>query len=93
MFPMFTKSVVPICKVPDVPFINGVVIPKDRGITIGDLIKGADNGSGFRGRKDNTGKYIYPQTIRKDNKSNCLVSINSEIIVLYNSHLSLLFSS
>ena len=24
---MFTKSVVPICKVPDVPFINGVVIP------------------------------------------------------------------
>jgi len=54
--------------------INGITIPEDKGITIGDLIKGADNGTGFRGRKGNNGKYYYPQTIRKDNKSNCLLT-------------------
>ena len=54
--------------------IDGVTIPEDRGITIGDLIKGAHNGTGFRGRMGNNGKYYYPQTIRKDNKSNCLLT-------------------
>jgi len=54
--------------------INGITIPEDKGITIGDLIKGADNGTGFRGRKGNNGKYYYPQSIRKDNKSNCLLT-------------------
>jgi site-specific DNA-cytosine methylase len=54
--------------------IDGVTIPEDKGITIGDLIKDADNGSGFRGRMGDNGKYYYPQTVRKDNKSNCLLT-------------------
>ena len=55
--------------------IDGVTIPEDKGITIGHLIKGADNGAGFRGRMGDNGKYYYPQTTRKDNKSNCLVTV------------------
>jgi DNA (cytosine-5)-methyltransferase 3A len=55
--------------------IDGIVIPQDKGITIGDLIEDAVNGTGFRGRKDETGKYVYPQTIRYDNKSNCLITV------------------
>lgn len=54
--------------------IEGVTVPEDKGIKIGDLIKGATNGAGFRGRKDSSGKYVYPQTTRQDNKSNCLVT-------------------
>jgi DNA (cytosine-5)-methyltransferase 3A len=54
--------------------INGVQIPEDRGITIGDIVNGAKNGAGFRGRKDKNGKYFYPKTIRIDGKSNCLVT-------------------
>jgi DNA (cytosine-5)-methyltransferase 3A len=54
--------------------IDGVTVPEDRGITIGDLIKGADNGTGFRGREGANRKYFYPQSTRKDNKSNCLLT-------------------
>lgn len=53
--------------------VDGITIPEDKGITIGDLIKDAVNGTGFRGRgKKND--YKYPQTIRTDNKSNCLLT-------------------
>lgn len=54
---------------------NGVQVPEDMGITIGDIIEGATNGVGFRGRKMNgSSKYSYPMTKRKDGKSNCLVT-------------------
>ena len=55
--------------------IEGVTVPEDKGITIGDLIPDAVNGVGFRGRKMNgSSKYSYPMTKRKDGKSNCLVT-------------------
>lgn len=55
--------------------INGVEQPNDLGIKISDVIPGAVNGAGCRGRMDkNTGKYEYPQTVRKDFKSNTLIT-------------------
>jgi DNA (cytosine-5)-methyltransferase 3A len=55
--------------------IEGVTVPEDRGITIGDLIPNAVGGVGFRGRKmKGDSKYSYPMTQRKDGKSNCLVT-------------------
>lgn len=54
-------------------FVENFQPPKDTGFKLGDVIEGAVNGSGFRGRgkKHN---YKYPQTIREDNKINCLVT-------------------
>lgn len=55
--------------------IAKIEVPQDMGIKIGDVIKDADSGAGFRGRKmgvDNF--YSYPQTVRRDKKSNCLVT-------------------
>jgi DNA (cytosine-5)-methyltransferase 3A len=53
--------------------IKNVELPKDLNIKLGDVINGAVNGVGFRGRKVN-GKWTYPKTVRTDNKSNCLVT-------------------
>jgi site-specific DNA-cytosine methylase len=55
--------------------IQGVKQPKDLGIKISDVIPGAVSGAGSRGRMNKkTGKYEYYLTIRKDNKSNTLVT-------------------
>lgn len=53
-------------------------------IKIGDVIPGAVNGAGYRGRKPRKGEevsvpltkggYFFPLTVRTDNKSNCLVT-------------------
>lgn len=60
-------------------FFKKFELPKDKNIKIGDIIRGAVNGSGFRGRKVN-GVYTYPQTIREDNKSNCLVTTLGSVV-------------
>ena len=49
-------------------------LPEDQNIKLGDVIKGAVNGCGYRGRKNKDGVYYYPQTIRTDNKANCLIT-------------------
>lgn len=55
--------------------IAKIEVPEDMNIKLGDVIKGAVNGVGFRGRKENGNNfYTYPQTTRRDNKSNCLVT-------------------
>jgi DNA (cytosine-5)-methyltransferase 3A len=59
--------------------IENIVLPKDMGIKLGDVIKGAVTGAGFRGRKigeDKNGKKIwaYPKTETENNKANCLVT-------------------
>lgn len=55
--------------------INQIEVPQDMNITLGDVIKGAVTGAGFRGRKvGGDDFYSYPQTIRQDKKSNCLVT-------------------
>lgn len=52
-----------------------ITIPKDKGISLSDVIENAVNGAGFRGRKMNKQDfYSYPLTVRKDNKSNCVVT-------------------
>lgn len=56
-------------------FAENIDVPKDMNIKIGDIIKGAVNGTGFRGRKiGNDKKYSFVQTIRNDNKCNCLTT-------------------
>lgn len=55
--------------------IAKIDVPEDMNIKLGDVIKGAVTGSGFRGRKmKGEDHYSYPQTFRDDNKSNCLVT-------------------
>lgn len=55
--------------------IAKIKVPKDKNITLGDVIKDAVTGTGFRGRKVNGNDfYTYPQTVREDKKSNCLVT-------------------
>jgi site-specific DNA-cytosine methylase len=55
--------------------IEGVTVPEDKGIKMGDLIPDAVGGVGFRGRKKKGElKYSYPMTQRNDGKSNCLVT-------------------
>lgn len=55
--------------------IAKIDVPEDMNVKLGDVIKGAVGGSGFRGRKMNGDEdYSYPQTFRQDNKSNCLVT-------------------
>jgi site-specific DNA-cytosine methylase len=55
--------------------IAKIEVPEDMNIKLGDVIKGAENGVGFRGRKvGGDDFYTYPQTTRRDNKSNCLVT-------------------
>ncbi len=54
--------------------IPGVTIPEDKHIYLDSIIPDAHTGSGFRGRKGEDNKYYYPQTFRKDMKSNCLVT-------------------
>jgi DNA (cytosine-5)-methyltransferase 3A len=58
--------------------IQGVKVPEDKGITLGDVIPGAICGVGFRGKKkdwkDKTEKVRYPMTIRPDLKSNTVVT-------------------
>ena len=58
--------------------IPNVTIPKDRGITLDSIIPGAV-ACGQRGRKikGKGDKYFYPLTLRKDGKSNCLVTSTS----------------
>ena len=55
--------------------IPNVTVPEDRGITLDSIIPGA-RGCGFRGRrfKDSGDKWVQHFTIRKDGKSNCLVT-------------------
>lgn len=55
--------------------IQDVNQPEDLGIKISDVIPNAVNGAGCRGRKNKTtDKYEYPMTVRKDNKSNTLIT-------------------
>lgn len=55
--------------------IGEIKIPQDMNIKLGDVIKGAVTGVGFRGRKlKGQDFYSYPKTVRNDNKSNCLVT-------------------
>ncbi len=55
--------------------IAKIEVPEDMDIKLGDVIKGAVTGTGFRGRKMNgENHYSYPQTFRDDFKSNCLVT-------------------
>lgn len=55
--------------------INKIEVPEDMNITLSDVIKDAVTGVGFRGRKVGTDDfYTYPQTVRQDKKSNCLVT-------------------
>lgn len=58
--------------------IKNVVLPQDMGITLGDVIPGAICGVGFRGKKknwsDKTEKVRYPMTVRRDLKSNTVVT-------------------
>jgi site-specific DNA-cytosine methylase len=55
--------------------IARIEVPNDMNIKLGDVIKGAKTGTGFRGRKIGENQhYSYPQTIRRDYKSNCLVT-------------------
>jgi len=58
--------------------IPNVIIPEDRGITLGDIIPNAVGGSGTRGIKIK-GMEGWPQkrTTRKDLKSNCLTKSTS----------------
>ena len=64
--------------------LKGVTLPKDKNIKLGDVIKGATSGCGYRGRdknkyKEPTREYYYPLTVRDDFKSNTiLTSIGSE---------------
>lgn len=55
--------------------IPGVTVPEDRGITLDSIIPGA-RGCGFRGRrfKETGDKWVIHFTIRKDGKSNCLIT-------------------
>jgi len=65
--------------------IPGVSIPKDMGIHLSDVIQNAIAGYGVRGRKnEETGKYEYYGTMRKDFKANCIVTKigNTGLIVL-----------
>jgi DNA (cytosine-5)-methyltransferase 3A len=52
--------------------IPDIVPPKDKGIKLSSIIKGA-KGYGVRGRKEN-GEYVQYGTSRKDGKSNCLTT-------------------
>ncbi len=55
--------------------IQNINVPKDMNIKLGDVIKDAVTGVGFRGRKlDGNDYYSYPKTERDDFKSNCLVT-------------------
>ena len=52
-----------------------ISIPKDKGIKLSDIIKNAEQGAGYRGRKlKGNDFYSYPLTVRKDHKSNCIVT-------------------
>jgi site-specific DNA-cytosine methylase len=52
-----------------------ISIPKDKGIKLSDVIKNAEHGAGYRGRKlKGDDFYSYPLTLRKDHKSNCVVT-------------------
>lgn len=54
--------------------LEGVTLPKDENIKLGDVIKNAVCGAGYRGRKNKEGRYIYPLTTRNDFKSNTVVT-------------------
>jgi hypothetical protein len=50
-------------------------IPKDKGVKLSDVIKDAEHGAGYRGRKfKGDDFYSYPLTVRNDHKSNCVVT-------------------
>jgi DNA (cytosine-5)-methyltransferase 3A len=55
--------------------IPNVTVPEDRGITLDSIIPNA-RGCGFRGRrfKETGDKWVQHFTIRKDGKSNCLIT-------------------
>lgn len=59
--------------------LKGVTLPKDKNIKLGDVIKGATSGCGYRGRDKNkykgeTRKYFYPLSIRDDFKANTILT-------------------
>ena len=59
--------------------IPDVSSPEDKGIKLGDIIPGALAGCGYRGRKDENGKYPTHFTVRVDHKSNTLTTSDSNI--------------
>jgi site-specific DNA-cytosine methylase len=55
--------------------VGNIEIPENMDVKLGDVIKGAVSGVGFRGRKLNGQNYYsYPKTVRGDFKCNCLVT-------------------
>lgn len=54
--------------------IPNATIPNDLNILLEDVIKGASNGAAFRNQKQKDGSLKACVNIRKDNKSNCLLS-------------------
>jgi hypothetical protein len=59
--------------------LKGVTVPEDKNIKLGDIIKGATSGCGYRGRdkykyKGETREYYYPLSIRDDFKANTVLT-------------------